>query len=179
MQIAVDIGYNRAMDPDYKDVIRDALSRKRLSMKTASTMAGLSETYVRDLLKRDMMPAADKFFKLAEVLEIDPNILNLQSNHPKPSTENATPVAARRSTHNSEIGKIDRKLLIQIVTSIEETRRTRKIAIGGKTPQEYANFLTDVYNLCLDAGGSFDAVRHFVELDTLDRNTEEDPDKTP
>ena len=66
------------------------------------------------------------------------------------------------------IGKIDADLLVKLMKSIEETRRKTKIAIGGKTIESNARFLADMYNIVIDAGGDFDAVRHFIEIETLD-----------
>lgn len=49
--------------------IRSRLDELGKDMKTASLEAGLGETFVRDLLKRDRAPSADALTKLARTLE--------------------------------------------------------------------------------------------------------------
>jgi transcriptional regulator with XRE-family HTH domain len=59
-----------------QQLIRQALSRKNMSMRKASLLAGHSESYVRDILDgstRD--PGITGLLELAEVLDIPPNAL--------------------------------------------------------------------------------------------------------
>lgn len=164
--------YKIEMSQDFRDAIRHGLAEKGYTMKKAAQLAGLSDTYVRDILKRNRTPTVDKFAKLADVLGINPEvILN------RPDDQNDTPKSSRTTdNHNFNHGKINRELLRKIVSAIEETRRTRNIGIGGKTSVSYADFVTDVYNLCIEAGGSFEAVQHFFQIDPLAENGKPESD---
>jgi transcriptional regulator with XRE-family HTH domain len=51
-------------------VVAERLKQKKLSMKKASLDAGLGETYVRDLLKRNRHPRAVELGKLAVALDL-------------------------------------------------------------------------------------------------------------
>ena len=44
-------------------------------MRVASQQAGLGDTFVRDMLERDKSPSVEKFAALAQVLDLDMNIV--------------------------------------------------------------------------------------------------------
>ncbi|TBZ07777.1 S24 family peptidase [Rhizobium leguminosarum] len=62
------LGYKPQMTQIWKERLAKALEEKGLNMLTASRMAGKSDTYVRDLLKRDKEPTIENFINLAKVV---------------------------------------------------------------------------------------------------------------
>jgi SOS-response transcriptional repressor LexA len=56
--------------PLWKTRLLDLIERNDLTMKSLSLKAGLNETYVRDILKRDRTPSIDKIGALADALGV-------------------------------------------------------------------------------------------------------------
>ena len=57
--------------PTWKKKLADTLTEKQLSMKEASLLAGLGETFVRDTIKRDSEPSRRNLEKLSVALGVD------------------------------------------------------------------------------------------------------------
>lgn len=165
--------YCAVMSIDYRKAIQDGLSAKGLTMKAASLAAGLGESYLRDVLNRGRAPSFDKFRKIANVLDLDPNIL-LSYGKDDASDVDATDSTRKKSIKGSKVvnAKIDKEIFKQIVVAIAKTRAERNIAVGGRTPESYADFVADVYNLCVEAGGDVGAVSHFLEISLADATEE-------
>jgi len=157
--------YCAAMSIDYRKAIQDGLTAKGMTMKSASLAAGLGESYLRDVLNRGRAPSLDKFRKIAEVLDLDPNIL-LSTELDDSLNSDVSGVARSRGEKGKKVvpNKIDKEIFKRIVVAIAKTRAERNIAIGGRTPEAYADFVADVYNLCAEAGGDFEAISHFFEI---------------
>ncbi len=56
------------MGNDFKKRIEDALSENKLAMKKVSLEAGMSETYLRDVLKRGRTPSVDNLRKIESAI---------------------------------------------------------------------------------------------------------------
>lgn len=62
------MGYRQFMAQIWKERLAKALAERGINMMTASRLAGKSDTYVRDLLKRDKEPTIENFMALAKVV---------------------------------------------------------------------------------------------------------------
>lgn len=68
MTTSLNLGYSHFMEPIWKKRLAEALEESGINMLTASRLAGKSDTYVRDLLKRDKEPTIENFISLAKVV---------------------------------------------------------------------------------------------------------------
>lgn len=65
-----DFGQNPIMDTGWKRRLERILEERGLDMKAVSRGAGLGETYVRDILKRDREPGIDRLQAIADFLRV-------------------------------------------------------------------------------------------------------------
>jgi SOS-response transcriptional repressor LexA len=72
-------------DQEWKRQFAERMKSAGHSMKSLSLAAGLGETYVRDMLKRDRAPSAERLKKIAEVLGVGIDTLTAPTNALEPS----------------------------------------------------------------------------------------------
>lgn len=60
--------------------------------------------------------------------------------------------------------QINRELLTSIIVKIDEVRKLRNVALGGREPEQYSEFVADLYELAMSKGGDFNSVSYFFDL---------------
>jgi len=73
------------MGKDWKKRVQEAIAEKGTSMKAVSLAAGRGETFVRDILKRNMTPSFENMSALARALDLDPYELMESGGKVKPT----------------------------------------------------------------------------------------------
>lgn len=135
------------MDPHWRELVREALKNKGLSMRAASREAGRNETFVRDILKNNQTPSIQNFSSLARILDLDPSIVQGLTN-------------PDGNTTNTNSGLIDRDLFRQIIIKIDEKRRIDRVRVVSDDPNEFAEFVADLYDMAVRKGGGFQSIAH-------------------
>lgn len=80
---------------DWKAVIKQGLEEKDLNMKQASLKMGRGETYVRDVLKRDMVPSVVNFLDILKAIGVSPR--DVFSGNNKIEQESVIPLVSQIS----------------------------------------------------------------------------------
>jgi len=136
--------------------LRELRESRGFSQEKAGELFGMSTSGYQKIEQGSRGLKANVIAKACEIYGVDEGAV-LGSSNPRLYSVVSNP------TKNFAL-QLNRELLTSIIVKVDEVRKLRKVALGGKEPEQYAEFVADLYELAMSKGGDFETISYFFDL---------------